>query len=260
MPHRPDGASGCPAHAIADLTLGTVPGWGPPAVLEMLDVIQSTAAPFPCTFAVSAARKRSLRFAFCDGFDEDALAPLPGLLTAYLDGHRDLGRDTSFVVLFPDEPEDRALGGYRELFWAILDRLHAADDRPWPADVPLDPDDPRWEFCFHGEPIFVVCNTPAHEARRSRHSPGFVVTFQPRWVFEGIEAHTRQGQAARKVIRRRLAAYDAVAPSPALGDYGAPGNREWKQYFLDDGDGGDDRTDGDGVCPFGTARARGRSS
>lgn len=245
MTSAPEPAPGCPARATADLTLGPVPAWGPSAVLEMLGTVESAAAPFPCTFAVSAARKRSLRFAFVEGFDPPAFAPLAEVLTEYLEGHRDLGRDTSLIVLFPDEPHPRPLGGYRDLFWSILGHLHEHDDRPWPADIPRDPEHPRWEFCFHGEPIFVVCNTPAHRARRSRHSPGFVVTFQPRWVFEGIEAHTRQGRAARRVIRRRLAAYDAVAPSPLLGDYGAADNREWRQYFLDDTNEADA-----GRCPF----------
>lgn len=252
MLHRADTAPGCPAHATDDLTLGTVPDWGPPAVLDMIDTVESTAAPFPCTFAVSAARKRSLRFAFVDGFDEEAFAPLPGVLAEYLDGHRDLGRDTSFVVLFPEDSGRAGMADYRALFWSILEFLHARDDRPWPADIPRDPDDPHWEFCFHGEPIFVVCNTPAHRARRSRHSPGFVITFQPRWVFEGIGAQTKQGRAARKVIRRRLADYDTVTPSPALGNYGAPDNREWQQYFL-----ADSNVPVDGACPFRAARGGG---
>ena len=53
------------------------------------------------------------------------------------------------------------------------------------------------------------------------------------------------------MIRRRLRAYDDVAPSPTLGNYGEPDNREWKQYFLPDRDDAQDPDDGAARCPFG---------
>jgi len=102
-----------------------------------------------------------------------------------------------------------------------------------------------WEFSFGGTSIFVVCNTPSHTRRRSRYSPGFVITFQPRWVFEGLEPESARGAAARRVIRKRLRAFDGTAPSAALGNYGDPANREWRQYFLPD-----KNTDAEMGCPF----------
>lgn len=35
-------------------------------------------------------------------------------------------------------------------------------------------------------------------------------------------------------VRKRLAAFDLVESSPALGRYGDPSVREFAQYFLDD--------------------------
>lgn len=73
------------------------------------------------------------------------------------------------------------------------------------------------------------------------------VTFQPRFVFEDIAEGTRRGDAAREVIRGRLATYDD-APLPAtLGNFGDGSNREWKQYYLDDGD----ASEIPASCPFG---------
>ena len=62
-----------------------------------------------------------------------------------------------------------------------------------------------------------------------------MVTFQPRWVFEGItDSESLAAQKSLATVRERLAAFDAIAPAPHLGSYGAPGNREYQQYFLDD--------------------------
>jgi FPC/CPF motif-containing protein YcgG len=62
-----------------------------------------------------------------------------------------------------------------------------------------------------------------------------MITFQPRWVFEGLAADTPRGSAARRVIRRRIQAFDGLAPAAELGNYGEEGRLEWRQYLLPDG-------------------------
>ncbi|MCD2197607.1 YqcI/YcgG family protein [Actinomycetospora endophytica] len=249
-PDDPDRRGGpCPgtsSDTVRDMVIGELPAWGEPLLADMIGTLLSSDEPFPCTFAVSAARKQTLRLAFLDDPDDAAACDrLRDVLRHYLDGYEHLSKDTSLVVIFRPEESDRTLAEYSALFWSILQRLHDTDPERWPADVPADPEDPWWEFSFGGTSIFVVCNTPAHKERLSRHSPSFTITFQPRWVFDGIGPETRQGQAARKVIRRRLARYDDVPASEHLGDYGSPDNREWRQYFLHD------RDDDTGPrCPF----------
>jgi FPC/CPF motif-containing protein YcgG len=110
----------------------------------------------------------------------------------------------------------------------------------------MEPDNDRWEFCFADTPMFVVCNTPAHRRRRSRSGLGLTITFQPRWVFEGLEGDAPAGVKARRTIRARIDRYDTLPPSPRLGVYGAPGNREWRQYFLPD----EDSAEPHGRCPL----------
>ncbi|MFI0421226.1 YqcI/YcgG family protein [Spongiactinospora sp. 9N601] len=239
----------------AELTIGEIPKWGAPVAEEFLKSILSDTEPFPCIFGVGAARKRTLRIGYVDGTDrQDDWSALPDLLRRYLEVYRGLGKDTSLVVFFRPEAEPLPLAAYRERFWAVLSYLAAKDAQPWPEDVPTDPDDPMWEFSFGGVPIFVVCNTPAHDRRRSRHADQFMITFQPRWVFEGLEADTPRGATSRRTIRRRLRAYDTVEPSPHLGVYGHDDNREWRQYFLED-DNHDNTASGE-RCPFHTGRAR----
>jgi FPC/CPF motif-containing protein YcgG len=222
---------------LEGLVEGRAPHWAAPAVRRFEDDLAPTDARFPCTFAVAALNKGNLRFGFVDSaIDQSTWSPLPGILAGYAARASSIARITSLVVFFgsPKDYEARPVGWYEERLWAVLGYLRSRDPEPWPASLPSDPEDPNWEFAFAGHPIFVVCSTPAHRRRRSRMTSDLVITFQPRCVFDGLEAGTLRGEAARRTIRERLAGYDAIAPSPLLSGYGEPGNREWRQYFLDD--------------------------
>lgn len=82
-----------------------------------------------------------------------------------------------------------------------------------------------------------------------------MITFQPRWVFDGvIGPQAPNSDRIKAEIRRRLAAFDALPPSPDLGAFGEAGNREWTQYFL--GDTNELRTTG---CPF-QSRSQGQAA
>jgi FPC/CPF motif-containing protein YcgG len=221
------------AEALDDLVIGAVPDWGGAALDEFHAQVTNAERPFPCTFGVSALRRGHLRFAFVEDSPGQSEWPeLPGQLASYLETYREIAQITSFVTFFRPAVEGLGLDTLEERFWATLQYLHDHDPSPWPDDVPQDPEDPAWEFCFGGHPIFVVCNTPAHDRRQSRWNSAMVITFQPRTVFDGLDAGTPRGDAARRVIRRRLADYDEVEACPVLGPYGHPGYREWKQYFL----------------------------
>ncbi len=123
---------------------------------------------------------------------------------------------------------------YRGMFWQFLEDLAHIDEMPWPAAIPTRLDEPAWEFCFAGEPIFVICNTPAHVLRQSRRSTCLMLTFQPRWVLARITRTPESARAAFSAVRERLAPYDLVSQTPTLGRYGDPKNREYAQYFIDD--------------------------
>ncbi|GAA2332232.1 YqcI/YcgG family protein [Streptomyces violaceusniger] len=221
---------------LASQVIGGLPAWGIPYARDLLQTLTSTDAPFPCTFAVSAAKKSGLRFGFIDDeHDQRSWEALPDIIRSYLETYQSISRETSLIVLFrPGQEEDGKVGDYYQKFWDVLQFLHEHDTEAWPAEIPKDTDHSHWEFSFGGTPIFVVCNTPAHTARKSRSNPCFMITFQPRWVFEDLDPDTPRGWSARRVIRNRLRAFDGGEPSPELGNYGDPENREWRQYFLFD--------------------------
>ena len=198
---------------------------------EFEATLTSKARPFPCVFGVTGHKTDQIRYAFPDPMDA---ASVGALLDAYLPQARDLGRMTSLVVFARPGPVQH-IESYRQRFWALLDDLERQDDTPRPAEVADEIDMPSWEFCYRGEPIFVVCNTPAHVLRQSRRSSGVMITFQPRWVFEGItDSEAPSAKRSLRMVRDRLADFDAIPTAPFLGSYGEPENREFRQYFIDD--------------------------
>jgi FPC/CPF motif-containing protein YcgG len=190
---------------------------------------------FPCTFGTLGSQRGGLRFLFLEDFrsseDVDLLAQT---LLEYIGQYKSIDRMTSLVCFFNPATKLDTESQYFKAFWNLLQELHERDAEPWPAAMPTDPEHPDWEFCFGGDTFFVVCNTPLHEHRLSRKAMGFYITFQPRWVFDGITGDTKAGQAARRVIRNHLRNYDQVDLFPNLGSYGDTDNREWKQYFIPD--------------------------
>jgi FPC/CPF motif-containing protein YcgG len=193
--------------------------------------------PFPCYFGADSVRQgEPLYTAVPSTTDPDALFQLGETLLEYLDRYEDLPARSSLVTFFKPPDEDLTEAEYHETLWNVLQFLHVHDPEPWPEDIPTDPDDERWEFCFGGDAMFPTCRAPFYDDRRSRYCPvGLEITFQPRRLFRrvSVTAETEQGQQAREVIQERLENYDGVPPHPDLGDWGVDGDREWPQYLFE---------------------------
>lgn len=189
---------------------------------------------YPCHFAVRAERTDSARYLFAgDARDRDALHAVREGLRLYLERYQSIAERTTLVIFFEPPTGNLREQEYRDRFWSVLEFLNRRDPEPWPSEVPNDPDDPEWEFCFSGEPMFIVGRAPFYTDRKSRYTPyGLEITIQPRRILDDISGDTIEGQQARSVISDRLEEYDDVAPHPDIGDYGDPDTREWKQYLL----------------------------
>ena len=189
---------------------------------------------FPCFFgAESVANGEPLYTAVASPTRKESLLALRDTLVAYLDSYEDRPGRASLVAFFRPTQRMRREADYHEVVWHVLKTLHVHDPSPWPAEIPTATDDPYWEFCFDGEPIFPTCRAPFYTDRQSRYCPvGLEITFQPRGLFEGITADTPAGERARETIHENLEAYDGVCPHANLGDWGVEGDREWHQYLL----------------------------
>ncbi|WP_226580376.1 YqcI/YcgG family protein [Halobacillus litoralis] len=195
---------------------------------------------YPCVPGVQGFVKNMLRFGFVEDPRTDSSADgLACLLKEYGNISRETGNYASLVVFCDTRSlieEEAAIEDYEEIFWALLNATHRLDEAEWPKDIPMDPENQSWEFCYNGEPYFAFCATPAHKVRKSRGFPCLLLAFQPRWVFDEINASTSLGKKLKNIIRKRLVTYDDMPPHPALKWYGQEDNYEWKQYFLHDDD------------------------
>ncbi|SFB02834.1 MULTISPECIES: YqcI/YcgG family protein [unclassified Bacillus (in: firmicutes)] len=215
-----------------------LPAWQSRAYDHFTEMLSNKEIQYPCIPAQLSFSSDQLRFGFVgDPTQRQSSKELAGLLKKYGAISRETGKFASFVVFFDTSEkikEDFNVENYRQLFWSILNILSEEDSVQWPEHISQNPSDPRWEFCFDGEPYFCFCATPAHHLRKSRHFPCFLITFQPRWVFEEINDGTPLGRNLKKAIRSRLEAYDETGIHPSLKWYGQSDNLEWKQYFLPD--------------------------
>lgn len=193
-------------------------------------VMRSKLRPFPCLRGVMGHEENHLRFAFLEKINASVLAKT---LSAYLRSARSFGQYTSLVV-FEQPGTIHPLGMYHQKFWQSLRALSNLDKKDWPKSIPNEVNHRHWEFCFDGHPIFVVCNTPAHVLRRSRYSSAFMMTFQPRWVFDNLLNTKEKAEREFNLVSNRLRPYDHVEKSPLLGQYGDLNKREADQYFLAD--------------------------
>lgn len=194
-------------------------------------------ARFPCIPATRAFALGHLRYGFAPSPWDDSVGPeLAQIIAEYGRTSRSFGDYSSLVVFFEAEENVREVLAYEDAFWNLLNQVSRLDRTPWPEDIPEDPEQALWEFCYDGERYFVYCGTPAHTSRQSRSFPYFMLALTPRWVLDQWNAYPEKAAVIAPRIRARLAAYDTAPAHPELKPYGSQGNLEYKQYFLRDDD------------------------
>ncbi|KAF7976233.1 hypothetical protein HWV62_7262 [Athelia sp. TMB] len=202
---------------------------------EYVSVLLDKERVFPCIYATKGFKTDDQRYLFIDS--DDLADPrhardLAAALAIYLPQSRQLGANTSLVLLSKHNPRPRSMETYKNAFWMLLNNVASLDKKPWPENVPRDIDTDRWCFCFGGEPFFAVIQTPAHQTRASRHADSLTVVFQPKWIFDVLFSSEAKKVGAIGKVRTLLAEYDPIPASPDLMTYGDSGSRESKQYFL----------------------------
>ncbi|AOK32437.1 MULTISPECIES: YqcI/YcgG family protein [Burkholderia] len=228
---------------LSDLRAHT-PSWATQGIAEFEYELGKEKSDFPCTFGIQNYKEKSLRFTFVEDDSPNNLDHMAKALYEYTKNARNFGTSSSSLVCVFRPLVDKTVADYERWFWSILQQLHDRDTEPWPREYSENPEHETWAFCFAGEGHFVVCNTPEHHLRRSRHNPNPMITFTPRWSFKGIEGNTKPGIAVRELIRKRVMLYDKVPPSDKFSAYGQ--GLDWVQYFLPEGS----DTSSLSKCPF----------
>ncbi len=191
---------------------------------------------FPCPFARKAWRDGTTRFAFSNVPPHDEHDDALLIFKEFTDFIKSVElHDRLFcplVVFFSIDPTDHR--SFHEVGWSVLNWLHRTDPLPWPAAIPLSPQDPKWSFCFNGVPLFINMSSPDHRRMRSRNL-GRALTFivNPRENFDAVASlQTKSGKLVRQNIRRRVEHYNDGLVPHELGFYGDAANLEWRQYQL----------------------------
>ena len=226
------------------------PSWFVPARSDFRDVLLS-AEGYPCHFGVNGERAGHNWFTALDVVDGNS-AFGPAALAETLRDYAEIALTgparQSLVVLVGPPRRTPELAEDTNRFWQVLTDLTAHDRTPWPAERPVDPADPGWQWCFGGRPWFIFGASPAYQSRRSRDVGScLTLVFQlVERVFEGLSGSSVAGKAAKGQIRRRLAEYDTAPAHPHLGDPQFSSTFKWRQYFLPD----DERILPEQACPW----------
>jgi len=221
--------------------------WLPAAAGAFHEALVGGQPPYPCDFGVRAQRLGHNRVTALDARDAAGIGALAGTLREFA-GLAAGGPPRQSLVVFCGPPQGAAaLVADRRRFWSVLEGLSELDGTGWPASVPDDPADPRWQWSFAGEPWFVFALSPAYVARRSRAiATCLTLVFQTGRVFTGLGGSTAAGRRAKRRIRAALAGYDAVPAHPHLGDAEHSSSAKWRQYLLPD----DQSLYPPDTCPF----------
>lgn len=211
-------------------------GWTRHALEQLISI--AGAEEFPCVFARRAIRQRDFWFTCVEEVASTASREMiREAMKDFLGGMRAAARRplTPLLVLVRPRAVTAMVGDYHDEVWALLQYLHDHDDRPWPAEVPRDPESGDWSFCFDGEQIFVNVSNPAQRYHRSRIlGDGLVLVVEPRTNFDVVAGNNPKGHRVRAEIEHRIEAYEGHAPPRSRGFYGTPDNREWRQMAIEE--------------------------
>ena len=212
-------------------------------------------AGYPCHFGVQAQRLGNHWFTAIDtSAAEPVSAALAGTLLNYLK-RAQVGSKRQSLVVFVGPPwAESDFDGDLACFWDVLSGLRDVDPAAWPADVPQDPRDPEWRWCFAGEPWFVFAASPNNRARRSRNlGDCLTFVFQTMRVFDGLIGATEPWHAAKQLIRARIDKYDTVPLHPHLSDTFTTPAYRWRYAVLPD----DQSVLDPAACPYDPERRSG---
>jgi FPC/CPF motif-containing protein YcgG len=191
---------------------------------------------FPCNFALEAIQKGTLFASDIEQLSRLEASTLIADLSSFLSFYRSLPY-RSALVIFADTRHSKSLDDDERSFWKILRFIQSTDQSKPIADY----DKPEWRFHFLGEQLFFNGHSPHYEQRISRRSTMcLAIVIQTAFNLREISGESPYALSIASKIRRAVDGYDRISRSPLLGP-----NMHWRQFWLLDDNGSDDR-----ACPL----------
>jgi uncharacterized protein len=210
------------------------PGGCVAAFKEFNEVLSDVA--FPCLFGRRAWKDKTNKVLFCDRIENGGFEHFKQGLIDYTEFVKNTRVDDRLfvpLIVFVNGLLD-APKAHHLVAWQLLQYLLDTDNKSWPSNISLNPDDPLWCFCFNEVQLFFNISTPAHRVLRSRClSSCLTLVVNPRENFDVVaNSQEKSGQLIRQKIRERVREYNGGFVPTELGFFGHHDNFEWKQFQL----------------------------
>lgn len=176
---------------------------------------------FPCIFAARSLHDGFLFAVFCDDWDDFVTQHLD-ILEKFL--HETDPNDPTACAIFI-AGQTTGLNQSIAQFWQALDAMLALPSSQVDEDGVWSTNNTELFFTFHSD---------TYARRKSRRiSAGDMIVVQRKSNLDLIGTADRRQSRSFELIRRKIAAYDAVSLSPLLGTtQNIP--MDWAQFALDD--------------------------
>lgn len=234
-------------------------GWKNEAFQGFLDRVSGE--DFPCIFARNAINRKISIHLFIESIEPESLDAVYRDIFRYAidstswDGQ--LKSASPLILHFnhsaytPHDTESDSHFGWR--FLGAIKKLDEHSNQSLHFSTLIE--DNQWTYSLGNVELFVNMSSPHFRNRLSRNlGPYFTMVINPRERFDKVAGANAQGKRARKLIRKRIQAYDLLPPSADL-DFYEEGSYEWKQYALRDDE--EPRT---GSCPYSSSFKKGITS
>lgn len=211
-----------------------LPNWVKLAIDSFKNTMLSISNPFPCYFAKSGLEADSFRFTFINKNELKKPEDFKAALINYLNIYKKF-EWPSVLIVFIQTDAEKTLENHESIFWNILQYLIYSDKKDKPIDIPENPDNYKWQFCFHGIPIFINGHSSAYKNRKSRLSHSdMMMVIQTMETLNPVAGNSKKSNLIRTNIRERVSQYDKIPVSNLLGSYPNENSHEWKQFWLPD--------------------------
>jgi len=215
-------------------TQDDIPKWVENSIISFKKTMLDEKNPFPCHFAKQGIENSTFRYTYITKEEIATPQTFKLALIEYLKVYKTIDWP-SVLVTFIETNEENSLENHEQNFWNILQYLNNEDKGEWPIDIPKDPNNHQWQFCFQDTPIFVNGHSSEYKNRISRSSKcDMMLVIQTIDTLKPVSGTSKMSDRIRKTIRERVNKYDKIEVSNLLGSYPNEDSNEWKQFWLPD--------------------------